>query len=351
MKKIIDNMHSESRSVKNLTDGLDDETIIIDDSFQRRFVWVEKDKISLIETILMGYPIPEVYLWQNQTDPVTGATIYSIVDGQQRIRSILEYVKGEFPLTKRSLENKSANYSGKTFDNLDAAQKSTIWKYKFSVRFISEEITKDQIVNIFLRLNRTNISLNPQELRNAEFNGEFIKLAEKITALDFWEKYFVFNSGDLRRMTDIQFVSTILIFLRRGISEETSQAVLNKIYDQYNENYPESKNDLLQTSAVLDILDKIAEDNAYCSEAFKTKTHLYVLFVLGYFLKESKIADYPAIGLKLEEWFRHYFSESNFRAKKKQALLSEYRALSQEGVQKKVNRQRRFEILKEYLNS
>lgn len=349
MTQIIESMYSESRSIKTLTDGLGGGTIIIDDSFQRRFVWGEKDKISLIETILMGYPIPEVYLWQNCTDPITGNTTFSIVDGQQRIRSVLQYIKNEFKLNKNALENKTATYVGKTFNQLDANQKSVIWKYPFSVRFIKEQVTKEEIVTVFLRLNRTNIALNPQELRNAEFNGLFIKLSAEIAELDFWAKYSVFNAGDLRRMTDIQFVSTLLIFLRKGISEETSQTVLNKLYDQYNEQYPESKVDLADTKEVLAILDKIGDGNTYCSEIYKRKTHLYALFVLGYFLKSLKKIDHQSIGIKLNEWYRHYLNETNFRAKGKQALLHEYRTLSQEGVQKKANRQRRFEILKEYL--
>src|SRR5690554_5018722 len=89
----------ESRPIKWLVDGIKGETIIVDNSFQRRYVWVPKDKVALIETILLGYPIPEVYLWQNETDPETGDTIFSIVDGQQRLGAVQGFINDEFKLS------------------------------------------------------------------------------------------------------------------------------------------------------------------------------------------------------------------------------------------------------------
>lgn len=349
MKKIIDSVKPESRTIKLLTDGLTNGTIIIDDSFQRKFVWSAKDQISLIETILMGFPIPEIYLWQNDTDADTGNTIYSVVDGQQRIKSILRFINNDFKLDKRSLEYKNAPYAGKDFDNLNIEQKKDIWKYPFSVRFISDDITKEQIVKIFLRLNRTNITLNPQELRNAEFNGPFISLAASLAELPFWKENSIFNDGDIRRMIDIQFISSLLIFFRKGIEEDTTQSALNKVYDQYNENYPEAATDRTEFENVIRTLNKLSESNENLKAAFKSKTHLYTIFLIGYYTSNQTSTMLISIGSKLDEWFRHYNGDTSFRAKGNQQLLTEYRTLTLEGVQKKTNRSRRFEILKSYI--
>jgi hypothetical protein len=349
MNQIIDYVKPESRSIKLITDGLAAGTIFIDDSFQRKFVWSLKDQVSLIETILMGYPIPEIYLWQNDTDAETGNTIYSVVDGQQRIKSVLRYINNDFKLEKKSLEDKKASYAGKHFDELDNELKKRIWKYPFSVRFITDEITNEQIIKIFLRLNRTNITLNPQELRNAEFNGEFIKLSAQIAELPFWSNYAIFTDNDIRRMIDIQFISTLLIFLRKGIEEETSQTALNNVYDQFNENYPEATDDKNNIENAIKLLEKLAKGHVYLAEAFKSKTHLYTLFLLTYYLLSQPKVDTADVGKKLEEWFRHYANETTFRGKLKQTLLVEYGTLTREGVQKKLNRHRRFEILKSYI--
>ncbi len=340
----------ESRPIKWLVDGIKGETIIVDNSFQRRYVWVPKDKVSLIETILLGYPIPEVYLWQNETDPETGDTIFSIVDGQQRLGAVQGFVNDEFKLSKTGLENKDAEYSGKKFSELSSDLKSKLWKYPFSIRFIDESLSKENIVNLFLRLNRTNATLNPQELRNAEFSGLFIRLADEISKEKFWNDFSIFNSADIRRMNDIQFISTLLIFLRLGIEEETTQSSINRVYDLYNETYPEAEDDKELLISVLNLLRKIIRERPSILDIIKKKTHFYTLFVYSYYLERSnETSQIEAISQKLEEWYSHYLNESTFTNDKHIELLDEYRVLSQEGVQKKANRQRRFEIIKEYV--
>jgi hypothetical protein len=349
MANTVEFIDVESRPVKWLIDNMRDGNIVIDNSFQRRYVWTPKDKVALIETILLGYPIPEIYLWQNDTDPETGDTIFSVVDGQQRLGAVLDFINNNLRLNKSGLENTEAAYAGKMFKDLESDPKSDIWKYKFSIRFIKESISKDQIIKVFLRLNRTSISLNPQELRNAEFNGKFIVLADEISKMPFWEKYKIFNTGDLRRMQDIQFISTLLIFLRKGIEEETTQKSINSVYDQYNENYPEAEEDAGLIQAVLDIIDKVVDSKPESTEIVKKKTHLYTVFLLCYYLKLTQVENYEEISDKLNIWFRNYITENIFNEQTKDRLLMEYRSLSQEGVQKKANRQRRFDILKEYI--
>ncbi|EOC1292703.1 DUF262 domain-containing protein [Cronobacter dublinensis] len=351
---IVRNVKVESRDIKWISDNFKSGELIIDNSFQRRYVWIKKDKISLIESILMGYPIPEVYLWQNKTDPETGKRVHSIVDGQQRLGAVFDYVSEQFSLEKKHLEYQDANFSGKKFSELEDDQKAMIWGYDFSIRFINNSITINDIKNLFLRLNRTNTTLNPQELRNAEFNGEFIKLADQISNHSFWKDYNIFNNTDLRRMLDIQFISTILIFIRMGIAEETSQSAINKIYDQYNDEYPEAEEDKELFMELLNVLNFILKGKKNLQYIAKRKTHFYTLFTLSFYIYRIKLdsaTNYQYVSTKLEEWFAHYKNETNFENDTVRALLDEYRLLSQEGVQKKANRQRRLDILKEYLSA
>ena len=86
--EIIDMIKNDSKDSKWIVDQYREELLYVDDSFQRRYVWHEKHKIKLIETILLGYAIPEIYVWDVTTDPDTGDTKRSIVDGQQRYRFI-----------------------------------------------------------------------------------------------------------------------------------------------------------------------------------------------------------------------------------------------------------------------
>src|ERR1041384_4430523 len=84
--------------------------------FQRKPVWQDGQKAYLIDTILRGYPVPELYL-QNLVSE-DGAEEYIVVDGQQRIRACLEYLNNGFPLGADS-----ASFAGLKFDDLDSQEK------------------------------------------------------------------------------------------------------------------------------------------------------------------------------------------------------------------------------------
>ena len=113
--RAIDLIKVESKDIKWLTDNLKSGVITVDNSYQRKYIWQSKDQIALIETILLGYPIPEIYLWANDTDPNSGDTKYSIVDGQQRLTTIQKYLNDDFKLHKSAIDNDDADYVNKKF--------------------------------------------------------------------------------------------------------------------------------------------------------------------------------------------------------------------------------------------
>jgi len=195
-------LRPDSKTVSWLNGQFKDGTIYVDDTFQRRSVWVEKNKARLIETILNDYPMPEIYLWAEKANPTTGAVRYRIVDGQQRLTAIRDFIANRFPLKKKYLnvENRSADYADQTFDELADERKSSLWDYEINTRSIPSSIARPQIVKMFLRLNETDTSLNPQELRHAEFNGKFAQNAETITNFKFWDTWEFFKPSDIRRM-------------------------------------------------------------------------------------------------------------------------------------------------------
>lgn len=349
---MVENMEVQSRPIKWLFDEFKKSNLFVDETFQRKYVWIPKDRRSLIETILLGYPIPEIYLWKTGTDPDSGETKYSIVDGQQRIRSIVDFIEDRLKLTESGLEFQEAEYKNKIFTKLDSDQKSAFWGHNISIRFVGNNVDRESIVKMFLRLNKTSNALNPQELRNAEFNGEFIKAAAKIASIKFWKKHNLFNDADIRRMLDIQFASALLIFIKNGIEDETTQSAINKMYDLYDEEYTDSEIDLLAIEGILNIIDQLISIEPDLLDPIKKKTHLYTLFVTIYALATEfgeinfpidQVAKYCSI------WFS---SLENLTIENDifQPKLIEYKNLSQEGVQKKANRLRRYQILKEYLD-
>lgn len=354
MEKVVDFVRVETRNSKWILDQFESGSLIVDNSFQRKFVWLEKHQISLIETILKNMPIPEIYLWEKETDPLSGRTILSIIDGQQRLTSLYKYLKDEFKLKDSHLDDSDPEYANKKFSELSPSLKSAIWRYSFSIRFVKEEVSREQIIKMFLRLNNTSMTLNPQELRNAEFGGKFINLAVELSEIPFWEEYSIFTMNEIRRMIDIQFVSSILIFIRLGIEEETTQSNINKVYDTYNHEYEEYEED---KSLFLDLISEveiIINEDDVVKNFLKKKTHLYTLMVAAYYFKrryggmeEQQIENYKKFIEAYEDtsnkMVKEYFGEESIKD------FAVYRKLSTTGTQAKRNRMNRFNILKKYL--
>ena len=336
--RIVDLIKNENRSIKWIRDEFNKGNLFVDDSFQRRYVWLKKHKISLIETILMGYVIPEIYIWEVGLNPETGDIKYSIVDGQQRIGAIVEYINGNFPLNKNYLEVKDADYAGKKFSDLSDDYKSKIWGYSLSSRTIHKDVSRENIVSLFLRLNSTNKSLNPQELRNAEYDGLFLKNAIDIAKMEFWQKYDVFGSDALRRMGDVEFISSILLFLRRGINSEITQNDINQAYDLYNEEYDEAEDDKRIIADVLLNIEAIIAKNPNIISFIKKTSHLYTIFIVVYKCLLDNVSLTEGQIDNLLRFYSEYESSND-------PLASEYRTLLQSGTRSKVNRMQRVAIL------
>ncbi len=98
---------SRAYSIQDFVEWDKQNALVLNPTFQRRAVWNDKAKSYLIDTILRGKPIPKVFMRQ-QINPSTKSSVRDVVDGQQRLRTILSYIKDGFKVTK--LQN--AEYGG-----------------------------------------------------------------------------------------------------------------------------------------------------------------------------------------------------------------------------------------------
>lgn len=283
-------IQTERPPISNLVNGLRESDLFVDDTFQRRLVWTEKQKVRLVETILMGFPMPEIYLWQQPADAESGKQRKSVVDGQQRLTTMRQFVSNEWPLHVKYLDeqNQKAEYAGKLWKDLTDQQKQVFWDYVVNTRIIPNTIKKETIISLFKRLNETDKSLNPQEIRNAEFNGAFIEAAEVIADFQFWEKHSVFNANLIRRMADIEFASSLLIFLRKGSVQETDE-LLNSMYDLYNDEYAERDADIKSVSQFVDWLDAALASRNELKVMFSKPVHIFSLFCVREMLSANNL--------------------------------------------------------------
>ena len=165
--------------------------------FQRNPVWTDRQKSFLIDSILNGYPIPELYIQEKIS--ADGSTKYVIVDGQQRIRAVLGFIAGEFEIH----EEESTKWATFTFEDLSEEDRVAFYSYKFVVRSLPD-ISDEEIRSIFQRINKNNVALNQQELRQSTYSGKFIKTMNKISDKEYWKDIGLFSAEKVRRMLDVE---------------------------------------------------------------------------------------------------------------------------------------------------
>jgi hypothetical protein len=210
---------------------LRDQTLNMKPPYQRNPVWQEMQKAYLIDTILRGYPVPELYL--QTIVNAKGEEQHIVVDGQQRIRACLEFLNNDF-----TLGYSSDDYAGLTFEELDDDAKKRIFGYTFVIRSLPD-LSDAQLREIFGRLNLNNVALNRQELRNATYWGEFITSMTKLSQIPFWISSGLFTSNDVRRMLDIEYISELATAFLFG--PQNKKARLDDYYYDFEEEFPDKE--------------------------------------------------------------------------------------------------------------
>ncbi|MDR4250962.1 DUF262 domain-containing protein [Bacillus pumilus] len=338
--------------VKDLYDKFTAGVLVVDESYQRRKVWNETDKIRLIETILIGYIVPSLYLWDAETNPTTGQTITHIVDGQQRVNAIVEFIEGEFSLLKSSLTQPdiTGSYANKKFDELTKEEKVNIWSYNIPVVQLSEVDNVETIKSIFYRLNLTDYNLRAQEKRHSTSNGLFAELAIELSENEFWSNNNLFNAGDIKRMKDIEFCASLILLARDGIINQTTQRPLNNAYDDYKDVYKERDTDKIRILSWIDSLDKFINDKTI--GFIQKKSQLYTMFTVIDHFERNEIEISDNIISNFTEFVKMYLDYRNEEVDNNDTIkiiLNTYKLAVSEGINKLQNRMIRFNIMKKVL--
>ena len=146
-----------------------------------------------------------------------GRSLFAVVDGKQRLSSLFEFVRGDFPVPD-SISN--PEYQGKYFSDLTSDAKTAFWRYQFSIEYIPTE--DETLINeIFDRINRNVAKLSAQELRHAKMDGIFINEAERLA--EWMNERLPRNFPSIpdrykRQIKDVEFVSLLLLFLEQGLT-------------------------------------------------------------------------------------------------------------------------------------
>lgn len=301
------------QTISWFNDRRNDRTLEISPKFQRRAVWLDKERSELLATIVEGLPFPEIYI-HVETDSETGKQMHRVVDGQQRITSILMFIDNQFALPENDC------FHGQYFKSLEREEKEKFWDYKIVVRSLRK--TNDtEIRDLFIRLNTNSLNLNDQELRNAKYKGTFKLLSERLADNPLFEEMGIFSAREIRRMLDVEYVSELLIRQIVGITNKKD--VIEDVYAKYDEELPNEAEYEAEFTTTLSMIWSIYDADNKMS--FKAKGNFYSLFgcMLKYyketgrksflhadalkskissFLKDVREKDYSTDGEKKEEY-------------------------------------------------
>lgn len=202
--KTINNFHRASKE--------DPTALILRPAFQRNLVWNRQQQSFLVDSILRGLPVPELYV-QISTS-AAGDERLIVVDGQQRISACIRFIDGDLRLDDS--DDLDLRWRGKKFDELEDDLKARFRGFKFVVRDLPAKAHESVLREIFRRLNRTVEALGPQELRHAAYTGPFIGLVERAGLATSLSELGVFTPKDYLRRRNDEFVAEVLMAIDAG---------------------------------------------------------------------------------------------------------------------------------------
>ncbi len=156
--------------------------LTLDVSFQRREVWSEKQKCELIESILMGLPLPIFYFKQLDNSS------YVVVDGKQRLSALFAYLSNEFALKNLKILDFLNTKKFKDLEDELGIYQSQLEDFQIYSHVILPPTPDKILFDIFDRVNRGGTKLNKQEIRNALYQGKGMEMIHEITKGESFQK-------------------------------------------------------------------------------------------------------------------------------------------------------------------
>ncbi len=182
-----------------------DGQLIIPD-FQREYVWDLVHASKLIESFLIGIPVPGVFLYkEHKTNRLL------VIDGQQRILSVVRYFDGRFDDRVFKLKNVRQPWAGKTYDELNDADRYQIQDSVLRATVVQQTSPNDysSLYHIFERLNTGGVSLSPMEIRKCVYAGPTFRLFEELNRLEQWRRLVGKPKPD-RRLRDAELILRVV---------------------------------------------------------------------------------------------------------------------------------------------
>jgi len=258
-------------SIAEIVDWYRRKELVINEEYQRGGgLWPVPAKSYFIDTILKDFPFPKVY-FHERLDRETKRPRREIVDGQQRISTIVEFIDQKFSLGKNAV-----GLEGARFDQLSDDVQNRFYSYTVSVDVI-RNADRSEILQMFRRMNAFTLPLNAAEKRHSEFFGEFKDWVN--TLLDKYGNLLidwnVFTSRQIVRMADAEFVTDLALAVQEGIVS-TSPAKLRALYSTYDKHFDARDS---MNEQITDSLNVVLNDFSQLQRTYLTRPHILHSFI------------------------------------------------------------------------
>lgn len=238
-----------NKKVREILKSVRDGSLIPRPEFQRRLVWTSKDKDKFIESVVKGYPFPEIYLCNGEVNTDTGEGTQLLVDGLQRVSTLNEYFSGDSGFS---------HVLTVPYRDLNQQEREKFLEYNVVVRDLGQ-IDKEQIIEVFKRLNSTQYTLRDMEVNNAIYDGSLKRFCEKISEAPFFDNHRVFLAGDRRRMGDVSFCLSLVGTMMLGYFNRDSEH--ERLLSRFNEAFPDEDEYEKRVETTLGFIDECGFDD------------------------------------------------------------------------------------------
>jgi hypothetical protein len=251
--------------LENYTKG----QLVLDPPYQRRTVWSPSYRRYFIDTVLRNFPSPAIFIdWQIKPGE---STVYNVVDGKQRLTTLIDFTNDGFHLGDLF---GGEGYDDPYWSDLSEDLQKRLMSYVLTVENISDA-SESELRDAFDRLNRNVAGLTHQELRHAQFKGDFIKRMEALAENPFWAEHRIFSPANVRRMRDVEFVSELFLLTMHGPIDGASR-LLDSYYAEYEEEIPDEADHVASFDEILTWLDELPLD--WTATRWRNMADLYSLW-------------------------------------------------------------------------
>jgi hypothetical protein len=279
---------------------------------------------------------------QRVTSAQTGRTEFAVIDGQQRLRAVKEFLDDGFPLSELGEKSVAIAFKGKKFSALPAEMQQRLWNFDFVVQELSNYSDSD-IRDIFGRMNKYAVRMSKQELRHAQKEGKFKDFVERIGKWPFWRRERVFSQVQLARMRAVEFAAELTILLIEGPQHQ--KKAIDLYYLRWTERFPEGSTTESKLRTYLEWIEKALPDLR--KRRYRRSNELYALIgALDIASKQgSQLLQLSptAAGTQLEKF------EVQTRSKKPRGTAAQYVIAASKHTDDLEPRRTRIEILQSLL--